>query len=238
MDEIVKTPALGIPIAIVIGSIIISVALYMGRGSQSSPVVQASPISSPAVSPEGQAAAEVAHKVEVVLNSDDPVLGSLEAPVTIVEFSDFQCEFCQTFQQTTAAELIKNYVDTGKVKLVFKNFPLTQIHPQAQLAAQAAACAQAQNQFWPYANLLFDKQSALAEQDLITYAQQLTLPVDQFKTCLHDPKTEAEVFVDSQAGISVGITGTPTLVINGALIDGSQSYEAIAQVIDQVAVTP
>lgn len=230
MDEPVKSPALGIPVAIVIGSIIIGGALYMSRGEPAS-VAQISSSQSPLSSPAGEVAGEQ-NRLEVQIDADDAMLGNPQALTTIIEFSDFVCSYCATWQQSVGGQLIKNYVDTGKAKLVFKHFPLSQIHAQATAAAQAAVCAQAQQKFWPYADLLFSRQPALAEQDLVTHAQEVGLNLDQFKTCLADPKTQAAVFADTQAGITVGITGTPTLVINGQLVDASTPYEEITKVID------
>lgn len=98
-------------------------------------------------------------EITVATSVDDPALGSAEAPVTMVEFSDFECPFCQQFHTTTFASLKAKYIDTGKVRYIYKDFPLTNIHPHAQRAAEAAGCMTAQGKFWEYAEVLFANQA-------------------------------------------------------------------------------
>lgn len=97
--------------------------------------------------------------VKVTTEANDPTLGAADAPVTMVEFSDFECPFCQQFHATTFGSLKAKYIDTGQVRLVYKDFPLTNIHPHAQRAAEAASCVATQGKFWEYADRLFGQQA-------------------------------------------------------------------------------
>ena len=166
---------------------------------------------------------------------DDPVKGDKDAPVTIVEFSDFQCPFCQRFYQQTLPSIEENYVKTGKVKIVFRDFPLS-FHQNAQKAAEAAECADDQGKFWQYHDMLFEKGSGdgtgLATNDLKSYAQTLGLNTATFNNCLDSGKYTSEVQKDQADGTSYGVRGTPAFFVNGQLISGAQPYANFQQVID------
>ncbi len=164
--------------------------------------------------------------------------GSPDAPVTIVEFSDFQCPFCQRYFKQTYAKIMENYVDTGKVYYVFKNFPLTSIHPQAVGAANAAACAGDQGSFWPMHDLLFEHQDQWAGNNkanevFMSFADQIGLDKDVFQSCLENEQFSDVIFADLQEGVAAGVTGTPAFFINGKLLSGAQPYEAFVQMIEQ-----
>jgi len=166
---------------------------------------------------------------------DDPVKGDKDAPVTIVEFSDFQCPFCQRFYQQTMPSIEENYVKTGKVKIVFRDFPLS-FHQNAQKAAEAAECADDQGKFWEYHDMLFEKGkgdgTGLAVADLKSYAQTLGLNTATFNNCLDSGKYTSEVQKDQADGTSYGVRGTPAFFVNGQLISGAQPYANFQQVID------
>lgn len=161
---------------------------------------------------------------------DDPVKGPAAAPVTIVEFSDFQCPFCSRVNPA-----LKQVEDTygDKVRFVFRNFPLLQIHPQAAKAAEAASCAADQGKFWEMHDRLFANQQKLAVEDLKQYATELGLKTAEFTQCLDSGKKEAEWKKDMEEGSSYGLTGTPAFFINGRLISGAQPFEAFKQIIDE-----
>lgn len=168
-----------------------------------------------------------APKVEVA-TAGKPSLGADSAPVTIVEFSDFQCPYCRQVQPAVK-RLLAEY--EGKVKLVFRDFPLRNIHPQAQKAAEAAQCAAEQKKFWPYHDKLFAAES-LQIDDLKKYARELELHVEQFTTCLDSNKYAGGIDADMQAGRSVGVNATPTFFVNGYLLSGAASYERFKEVVD------
>lgn len=155
--------------------------------------------------------------------------GSDDAPVTIVEFSDYQCPFCQRVE-ATLGQLDALY--PGKLRFEYRHFPLD-FHANALPAAVAATCAGQQERFWDYHDLLFKNQKALSGPDLIDYAAQLELDSASFKSCINDEATVALVAMDAEVGKSVGATATPTFYINGIVLRGAQGLEAFRAVIDQ-----
>jgi len=170
--------------------------------------------------------------VAEVSADDDPFLGNENAPITIVEFSDFQCPFCGKFAEETFPDLKSKYIDTGLVKIVFRDFPLVQIHQYAQKAAEASECADEQNKFWEYHDLIFKNQNALTVNDLKKYAFNLGLDTNQFDSCLDSGKYEDEVKKDMQDGINYGVTGTPAFFVNGKLLEGAQPLSAFEELIN------
>lgn len=161
----------------------------------------------------------------------DPVLGNPDAPVTIIEFSEFQCPFCGRYASETFPQIKKDYVDTGKVKIVFKNFPLPS-HDKAQKAAEAGECAFEQGKFWEYGEKLFENQQALEIDNLKQYAQDLGLNSGQFNSCLDSGKYQEEVGEDLQEGQNVGVSGTPTFFINGEELVGAQPFSEFQKIIE------
>ena len=170
-----------------------------------------------------------APRIAVAVTSDDPAQGSATAPVTVVEYSDFQCPFCGRVMPTLK-ELRTKYGD--KMRLVWKDFPLTQIHPQAFVAAQAGNCAREQGKFWEFHDKLFANQSALQPEFLKKYAADTGLDTAKFNQCLDTSKYEARVQEALGAGGRLGITSTPTLFVNGRMINGAQPIEVFETAID------
>ena len=163
-----------------------------------------------------------------VATEGEPSLGPTTAPVTIVEFSDFQCPYCRQ-AQGTLKQLMAAY--EGKIKLVYRDFPLRNIHPQAQKAAEAAQCAAEQQKFWPYHDKLFASTS-LQMNDLKKFAQELELNMEQFTSCLDSSKSAAGIDVDMQAGQQAGVNATPTFFVNGYPLSGAASYERFKELVD------
>ncbi len=163
---------------------------------------------------------------------DDAILGKEDAPVTIIEFTDYQCPFCGRQFTQTYPQLKKDYIDTGKAKYVIRDFPLNSIHPQAQKAAEAAECAGEQKKYWEMHDKLFENQQSLDVASLKSYAQQLGLNTADFNSCLDSGKMASEVAKDLSDGQSYGVQGTPATFVNGKLISGAQPYSAFQQVID------
>jgi protein-disulfide isomerase len=174
---------------------------------------------------------------------DDPVLGSKDAPVTIVEFSDFQCPFCSRFYHDTLSQIEQNYIETGKVKIVYRDYPLS-FHQNAKAAHIASECADEQNKFWSYHDVLFEKQTQwqslaadAATQEFLAYAEELGLEKDSFESCLGSSQAEQEVTKDFTDGSRYGTTGTPTFFIGNekdgfVKIVGAQPYATFASAID------
>jgi protein-disulfide isomerase len=157
-------------------------------------------------------------------------IGPDNAPITIVEFSDYQCPFCRRWHDEVYEPLLAAY--PGKIKLVYRNLPLTSIHPDALSASEAAMCAGEQDAYWPFHEKLFSSES-LGNQVYIQYAQELSLNMDSFQTCLSDHKYQAAVEEDSNFAIDLGVQSTPTFFINGLAIVGAQPLDVFKQVIDK-----
>ena len=168
-----------------------------------------------------------AHAVTVA--ADDPSEGKADAPVTIVEFSDFQCPFCQRVMPTLK-QLRDKYGD--KMRLVWKDFPLTQIHPQAFVAAQAAQLRARTGQVLGIPRQAVRNQSALQPEFLKKYAADAGLDAAKFNQCLDTSKYEARVQEALGAGGRLGITSTPTVFVNGRMINGAQPIEVFESAID------
>ena len=175
-----------------------------------------------------------------------PTLGRADAPVTIVEFSDYQCPFCQRFFATTLPALKKDYIETGKVRYVFRDYPIDQLHPHARKAAEAAHCAGEQQKYWEMHDRLFQQQNALALPQLSEHARSLGLDVATFDACLSSGRHAARVERGVTDAAEAGVQGTPGFVIgrtiDGDLIEGTpvrgaQPLDAFRQIIDR-ALTP
>jgi protein-disulfide isomerase len=159
---------------------------------------------------------------------DDPFLGPRDALITVIEFSDFQCPYCRRVQPALK-QLLQEY--QGSVKLVFRDFPLRNIHPQAQKASEAAQCAAEQQQFWPYHDKLFAV-SELQPENLKQYAQELGLNTAQFNACLDTGKYAEEVENDLQDGLNAGVNATPSFFVNGQPLSGAVAYEQFKEAVD------
>lgn len=182
-------------------------------------------------------------KIQVSVD-DDPGKGNKNADVYVIEFSDFQCPFCRRFYTQTLNQLDEEYIKTGKIYFVYRDFPLDSIHPMANPAAQAAECANEQGKFWEYHDKIFDEQNKLGSgtvqfstDDLKQWAVDIGLDAEKFNQCLDSGKYAQEVKKDFQDGVNAGVTGTPTFFIGNPKdgyipIVGAQPYSVIKQVID------
>jgi len=165
-------------------------------------------------------------------------MGPDNAPVTMIEYSSLGCPHCAAFHRDTLPKIKKEYIDTGKVKLVFKDFPLS-FHEQAMPAALAAECAGEQGNYWEMHDKLFGEQSRWvdnpkADDVLKQFADELGLDTKQFNECYDSRKYEDEINADMQEGIAAGVQGTPAFFINGQFISGAQPFEVFKQIIDQM----
>ena len=169
------------------------------------------------------------------LVDDDAVLGDAKAPVTIVEFSDYQCPFCTRFYQQTEKQIYDTYIKTGKVKFIYRDFPLS-FHQNAQKAAEAAECADEQGKYFAMHDKMFDKSQAdgtgIAVADLKSYAKELGLDTAKFNDCLDSGKMASETQKDQADGMAAGVQGTPGFFVNGVEISGAQPFSVFQQVID------
>ncbi|MEN8145941.1 MAG: thioredoxin domain-containing protein [Gemmatimonadota bacterium] len=158
-----------------------------------------------------------------------PSKGSADAPVTIVEFGDFECPFCYRLIESLE-QVDEKYGD--QVRLVYRQFPLNSIHPHAQKAAEASLCAAEQGKFWELHDEMFANQRMLGVEDLKATAVRLGMDGERFNICLDTGKFVEEVAADVEVGMRLGINGTPALYINGRFLSGAQPFEVIAPIID------
>lgn len=159
-----------------------------------------------------------------------PSIGPEDAPITIVEFSDYQCPYCRRWHEQVYEQLLASY--PGKIKFVYRHLPLTSIHPDAFDAAQAAMCAGDQNAYWQYHEKLFGNES-LGRDIYTQYAQELSLNLNDFESCMTEQKYKAKIEADSDFAVNLGVRSTPTFFINGLAIVGAQPLDVFKQVIDQ-----
>lgn len=159
---------------------------------------------------------------------DSPRWGNAEAPVEIVEFSDFQCPYC-TRAAATLEEVKKHYGD--KVTIVYRHFPLP-MHDRADEGAAASECANEQGKFWEYHDQLFANQRAMTDEDLRKYAANVGLDVQAFEECYTSGRHDATVQDDVEDGRKVGMSGTPGFYVNGVMLSGAQPFDAFKKVID------
>lgn len=159
---------------------------------------------------------------------DDPALGPEDAPVVIVEFSDFNCPYCQRFHQETFGQLMETY--QGQIRFVYRDFPITS--QESFNAAQAAECADVQGAYWEYHDALFSGQYGLGTQAYRSYAQDLGLDADELVQCVEEGRYAQEVQADARYASELGVSGTPTFFINGIPLVGAQPFDRFAEVIE------
>lgn len=176
---------------------------------------------------------------------DDPIMGNPDAPINLIEFSDFGCPFCKRFHATTLPLIKQNYIDSGKVKFVYRDFPILSTHPNAGSAALAAECADDQGMFWQYHDKLFENQDSWQVLNVKSaigtfeqYAADLKLNIDDFNSCLESGKYVNEVNSDLEDGRIYGVTGTPGFFVGNEKIGytkviGAQPYAVFQQLLDQ-----
>lgn len=234
---------LTLPRSIVIGSLILSVSILMhggiikvGAKSAAKPnAVAAAPAGQPS-QPAQQPAVAPSPKAKVDVSAGHlPVKGNDKAKVTVVEFADFQCPFCERFYTQVEINLLKDYVDTGKVKFAFRNYAF--LGQESTWAAEASECANEQNKFWEYHDYLYTHQGKenagdFSKEKLEGFAQAIGLNTDQFKSCLESDKYAAKVKEDFTQGQAAGVQGTPATFINGQLVSGAQPYSNFKSIID------
>lgn len=213
----------GVAVTIVIAGAVLSLFIFLNWPP-------ATAVEEPTISPAIAGLTDVL--VSVLVSDQDPQLGEDTAPVQIIEFGDFDCEFCREFHRTTFPEIVAKYIDTGIVQYVHKDFPLQQsVNQQSVAAAKAARCAGEQGMFWDYAAALYAR-DFIAEADFQDIATTLELDVARHSDCLTaDTATEA-VIRGVQDAVAAGVTATPSFVINGKLYEGALSFEEIASIID------
>lgn len=179
--------------------------------------------------------------VEGDFTDDDAVLGDKDAPVTIVEFSEYQCPFCEGFYSNAYQDIKKNYVDTGKVKIIFRDFPLD-FHKGAYPAALTAECVREQGgdeMYFEMHNKIFENQNLLSgdvdsvKESLADLADEVGVDMSKYNECVANDTYKDEIYADQADAQSVGIEGTPSFLVNGIFLKGEQPYAAFEKVIEE-----
>lgn len=176
-----------------------------------------------------------------VIFEDDPrSIGDEDAPITVVEYSDFECPYCKSFVEETKPQLFEDYVETGKVRFIYRDFPI-ESHRSAGVAAIAGRCAAEQDKFWEMHDLLFSTHGiewgGVPNRDkdvMVEFATQLELDEEQFLACMQNPEVAKAVGAEMQAASQRGLSGTPTFIINGRGLVGAQPYERFVEIFDML----
>jgi protein-disulfide isomerase len=170
---------------------------------------------------------------------DDPQLGNADAKVTIIEFGDFQCPFCRAFWRETLPRIRKEYVDTGRVRIVYRDFA-QDVHPEALMTAMAAECAEDQGKYWEFHDKVFREQDRRGRDvvryraaDVKRWAGEIGLDATVFNECLDSERHKAEVQKDYNDGADVGMNGTPVFFINGRALVGAHPFQTFQKVIEE-----
>ena len=166
-----------------------------------------------------------------VPEDDDPVWGPQEAPITIIEFSDYECPYCRKWHVEVWPLLQASYGD--QIRLVYRDFPLTSIHSNATPAAAAANCAQEQDMYFPFSEKLFEMKLNLGKTTYQKYAEELDMDMETFNECLESGRYLEEVEADYEYAANLGVRSTPTFFINGIPVVGSQPFEVFKNLIDK-----
>ena len=179
-----------------------------------------------------------------------PFLGSANAKVTLVEFTDYQCSFCRRHFTNVMPRIRKEYVDTGKLKYVMRQFPLVNIHSRATKASEAALCAGDQGKYWEVHTRIFNNQRKLSDADLLAHAEAEGLDTVTFEACLDDGKYTEQVKSDTSDGSKAGVRGTPSFVLGltdrakpdkiraTEFIRGAQAFDTFKAKIDVLLTDP
>lgn len=168
--------------------------------------------------------------------SSDHVLGDNAAPVTVIEYSDLQCPFCGAFDRTQFPMLQSMYIDTGKVRYVYRHFPLDSVHPNARAAAEASECAADQDLFFEFIHAVFADQSDLSADGLRDLAETAGLNLTQYDACIAADGKEARVNQDVASGTALGVSGTPTFYVNGVAANSNTVFDEIDRQLDALGV--
>jgi len=227
----IHAPSLGIGASITAVAILISFFVFNLNNNEPELVLEVADISEPE-RPQITSS--------VYTDNASPYLGNPAAPITLVEFGDYQCFFCNKYFHDTEEKLLKNYVETGKVKIIFKDFTI--IGPDSVNAAHAAHCADDQGLFWEYHDTLYNNWTGenngwASSENLLRFAQKIGLNIDEFSQCMIDAIHEGIVLASNEDAKTLGLTGTPGFFVIGpdntvTKIPGAQPYEVFQKVFE------
>ena len=221
-------PSVGIGAAITAA---VTLAVFFGLGGQGEPEL----VMAPAPEPARQ---EVT--MATFLENGSPVLGSPDAPVTLVEFGDYQCHFCNVFFHSTEGDILADYVETGKVRMIFKDYNI--IGPDSVNASHGAHCADDQGKFWEYHDILYENWTGenngwASSDNLLSFAGEIGLDVDEWSECMEKGPHSQKILASNEDARALGLTGTPAFFVIGpdgsvSRISGAQPYETFAGTFD------
>jgi protein-disulfide isomerase len=208
---------------------------YFGRPLVTPEPLAATPVASAGTSAAADASPDAAALMDAVVAHTRHFKGDPDAPVTIIEFSDFQCPYCGRFATDAGRQIHEQYVETGLVRFGYQHFAF--LGPESQKAAEASECAAEQDAFWPYHDTLFgrltgENQGSLSPAGLSQYAAEVGLDTEAFDACLDSGKYASLVSSETSAAQSLGVTGTPSFLVNGRPLVGAQPFEVFQQVIE------
>ncbi|MBI4434554.1 DsbA family protein [Candidatus Uhrbacteria bacterium] len=225
--------AIGVGAVGLIGFLILLPGAIKGSGpSGATPTLNtaAAPTPTPSPSPSPTPPPPPPGPVNITVSDSDHIRGAKDAKVTIVEWSDFQCPFCSRFHPSMV-RVAQEY--SGKVRWIYRHFPLDSIHPNARPAAEASECAAEQGKFWDFADKLFERQPQLGPDLYKSLAKELGLNESKFNECVASGKYRQRVSDHEQAGLTAGVRGTPGSFVNGIEVPGAVPYEQLKGFIDQ-----
>lgn len=185
---------------------------------------------SPPAAPAASKSAQQIRRYEVI-EDDDPVIGPDNAAITIIEFSDYQCPYCAKWHAEVFGRLREEYPE--QVRIIYRDFPLESIHPEAKPAAAAATCAHEQGKFWEYHDLLINAGNDLGQETYLAMAREVGLDSPSFQICIEEGRYLGEVQADLEYASGLGVRSTPTFFLNGIPLVGAQPYEIFQQVIEK-----
>lgn len=229
-DRTVQEGLYALSLSILVSTIVISFSMIYSANILAGNVIPGiADMQDQQAQPQGQDQGQEGDAVQVSADND-PAIGKANAPVIMIQFSEFQCPFSGRFARDTLPSIKEDYIDTGKVRFVYRDFT---VHSTSQKAQEAAECAKEQGKFWEYHDILYENQGNVSDVDsLKQFAADLGLDTLIFNACLDTDKYAGEVVKDTNDGRSYGITGTPSFFINGKKFVGAQPYEKFQAELD------
>jgi protein-disulfide isomerase len=226
--------SLSVPASILVGAILISASIFYNTSVLVNKVlVPAAAV--PAAAANQAAVKQAPSPIPVSLKPGVPFKGNADAKVTVIEYADYRCPFCEKFYTTVMPDLKSKYIDTGKIKFVYQDFAF--LGADSYAAAEASHCAADQGKFWEYHDYLFGHQgsesgdwASIKNQKI--FAKTLKLKTALFNSCLDSHKYKQQVLDETAAGKSYGVTGTPTVFVNGVALVGAQPLSTFTDAID------
>ncbi len=236
----VHGPSLGIGAGIAVISILAAFFAMDNLVSSTQPLLIEDSTAEPTVQSASTPVTPQEISSAIFTNNASPILGDKNAPITLVEFGDYQCFFCNKFFHETEEKIMNEYVRTGKVKIIFKDYTI--IGPDSITAAHGSHCADEQGSFWDYHNILYENWNGenngwASPENIVGFARDLDLDIDQFTECMQEKRHQSKIIASGQDASTLGLTGTPAFFVIGkdnqvSKIQGAQPYEVFQRIFD------